>query len=38
MKECCLNCKYLFHALYNCQGMEDLENEKCHEYIKKIED
>ena len=27
-KEVCVNCWYLYDSYYNCQGMEDIENEK----------
>ena len=32
VKECCANCHCLFHKLTNCQGLDDLENDKCHEF------
>jgi hypothetical protein len=32
LKICCLNCHYYLSDYENCQGLEDIENEHCHEY------
>jgi len=32
IKVCCINCHYYFSSYENCQGLNDVENDYCHEY------